>query len=1241
MVLSTLPSRRLTWWLLALLLTLSGLRIAHAQPAFQVNVTPPGPVTISSSPGSSVTLMANAFYPAFSVGTGFAGSSAVVNAIAIQTDGKIIVGGSFTSYNGFSCSNIARLKLDGTLDNQFFNSGFNGTVQTIVAQANGQILVGGSFTAYGGSPCRYIARLNSNGTLDSNFAPTGSGFNGSVNVITVQSNGQLIVGGAFSSYNAISTSYIARLNTDGTRDSGFMPTGTGLDGTVKAIAIQSSNGYLLVGGNFNNYNGTSRKGLLRLTDTGQLDGSFNLPTFGSNTVSSIAVLPSGSILVGGSLFGVTAAPSTGLISVTASGSLTPGFSPGFSGGAISAIVVQGTNAFIGGNISSFGSPIIRIDGATGTRDSNFVAPLDGDAYAIAVQTDGKVLTGGSFSNYMAPTTSRNRIVRLTTTGALDNNLVPVSGATYTWSPFGFGSTLLVTSGGSYTATATTIVNGQSVSATSEPVMVNVAPVVVVSPSPNPTPIFSGFNSPFSSLIIRPNAVGFLTGNISVLDRVLVEAGGTLILGSYQILPAASSPFGPPTTSRFELQAGATLSIGHPDGIAKTGFSGAVLLTQRIFAQDANYIYTSTTTSTTSNQRTGTGLPNRVLNLTDSTRAGVTLTLTDSTSVLQVLKLASGGNFDLNNKRLRLLSSTDGTALVVNKPAGGLVTGTTATMERYIDPTFNPGRGYRYYSPPVAGATVRSLRAGGFRPVVNPSYNAASNPTPTNITPFPTVFSYNPNRLNPASFTGLSAVDKGLESPADSLSPLATGQGYALKVSAGDKVNFTGSLTSGTLPALSLTRNPGLTAANAGWNLVGNPYPSPLDWSLVAPADRLNLDAAIYSYVSTSDTSGFYTTYVNGWGDTPVIAAGQSFFVRVSDNQPSASLTFRNSQRVTSYAPRVAFNRTSNAGTGVSLAFFRTGVPVGGGGKPDTSIYMDALALPNAAGFSHATDAYRIPSTDGLNLSISAPNLEDELSIKALTLITSGTRVRLTARVPQPGTYTIRATTVQLPASSGLSAFLVDSVGGTTVNLSTQAALNFTITAVQAGPVTITNRFSLRFGPATPLPVELTAFTAALRGAAVALAWHTASEKNSARFEVERSRDGRNFERIGTVAAQGTTTRPTDYRFADEHPSRIAQLLYYRLRQVDRDGSASYSPVQRVAMDATPNLSLFPNPASGTATLAGATPGTLVQVLDALGREVATATADAAGSAALVLPRGLTSGLYVVRAGGSALRLTVE
>jgi uncharacterized delta-60 repeat protein len=181
----------------------------------------------------------------FSIGTGF---NNTVNSIAVQGDGKILVGGTFTSYNGTSRNRIGRLNSDGSLDTGFsIGTGFpTNAVNSIAVQGDdGKILVGGSFTSYNGTTRNRIARLNSDGSFDTGFS-IGTGFNSAVNSIAVQGDdGKILVGGTFTSYNggaAGSSNRIARLNSDGTLDSGFS-IGTGFDDSAEASDwLQTSTG---------------------------------------------------------------------------------------------------------------------------------------------------------------------------------------------------------------------------------------------------------------------------------------------------------------------------------------------------------------------------------------------------------------------------------------------------------------------------------------------------------------------------------------------------------------------------------------------------------------------------------------------------------------------------------------------------------------------------------------------------------------------------------------------------------------------------------------------------------------------------------------------------------------------------------------------------------------------------------------------------------------------------------------
>ena len=208
-----------------------------------------------------------------------------------------------------------------------------------------------------------------------------------------------------------------------------------------------------------------------------------------------------------------------------------------------------------------------------------------------------------------------------------------------------------------------------------------------------------------------------------------------------------------------------------------------------------------------------------------------------------------------------------------------------------------------------------------------------------------------------------------------------------------------------------------------------------------------------------------------------------------------------------------------------------------------------------------------------------------------------------------------------------------------VNMLRLRRMDRTITAATYGR----GLFTSNVLAVNPLPVELTAFTAtaAPDATAVHLAWTTASEKNSARFDIERSTDGETFKRIGMAAAAGTSSTPRTYARTDSQlPAE--RKLYYRLHQVDLDGMTTYSPVRTVALSNLPSgLALFPNPARSATTLTGAAAGAPVTVFDAVGRAVATAAADANGTARLALPPSQRAGVYLVRTGTRSIRLAQE
>ena len=204
-----------------------------------------------------------------------------------------------------------------------------------------------------------------------------------------------------------------------------------------------------------------------------------------------------------------------------------------------------------------------------------------------------------------------------------------------------------------------------------------------------------------------------------------------------------------------------------------------------------------------------------------------------------------------------------------------------------------------------------------------------------------------------------------------------------------------------------------------------------------------------------------------------------------------------------------------------------------------------------------------------------------------------------------------------------------------VGVATPYTVNITTTDVFGGVTTQPVTFILG---AYPLPVELISFAAkAVRNVDGQLNWRTASERNNDHWNIERSLNGRDFVKFAEVAGQGTKPAPTDYALTDANAAKLGATVYYRLQQVDTDGTTAYSPVQSVTFSksAQPVIALFPNPATASTTLdLSALPtGTYtVTLTDLAGRLVRSFTTDGGLSRTLDVQE-LATGSYLLTVTG--------
>ena len=434
--------------------------------------------------------------------------------------------------------------------------------------------------------------------------------------------------------------------------------------------------------------------------------------------------------------------------------------------------------------------------------------------------------------------------------------------------------------------------------------------------------------------------------------------------------------------------------------------------------------------------------NLIKNLTISNAAGVNLS---GVLNLSDILLVNTGSFN-SGGNLTLISSPTQTALIDG--AGlGTVSG-NVTMQRYLIAGF----GYKYFSPPVQDATVNSFAA-------TVDLNAS----------FPNFFHYIEDKVS-SGFTSYT-------NPANPLHPL---QGYAADFGssmAPKTVNMTGIVNNGALSATLYNHNQPYTK---GFNLIGNPYPSPINWDAVAGLTRTNIDNAIYFFNSgiVSQYTGAYSTYINGVSSDgiagPVIASMQGFFVHVTDGTypVTGTLAINNSARVNDLSP--IFHKSMSARMDAGLAERRMLLRLSAG-FADQNNTSDPLVLYSNTGakkaFDKELDAIKLMNDNEL-----LPNLysigtdASKLVVKALLGVDSNTVIPLGIETQRDGNVSFNLRNLEnWPV--GLNLYLRDELKG--INQDLQKNPIYTVN-LKKGKVE--NRFSLRGKAAEPLGTDGDVYT---------------------------------------------------------------------------------------------------------------------------------------------------------------------
>ncbi len=377
--------------------------------------------------------------PSFDPGAGV-GTGSIQTLIA-QPDGKILIGGSFSMFDGTAQNNLARIDGTGALDVTFqIGSGPNSAVSCIALQPDGKIIIGGGWSEYDDVSREGIARLNTDGSLDTGFDPgnaIGDNFYYHINQCAVMPNGNVMVVGFFQTFDGAFSKCIVQLNSDGSVAITYPNLLVNYE-EIYTLAVRADSRALIDTHN-QLFDSSGRGNFLQLNSDGTVDTDFNPGTGFNSVVEDVAIGSDGRVVATGffTLFANTAQSSVAVLDQDGTLDPTCTIAPFFTGyndfQARTCAIQDDGKILIGGAFGNSnnapGQGIARYN-ADGSIDQDFTTGnglegVNASAMSVVLQPDDKILVGGHFTSFNG--TPRARILRLLPNGVLDDTFDPGTG----------------------------------------------------------------------------------------------------------------------------------------------------------------------------------------------------------------------------------------------------------------------------------------------------------------------------------------------------------------------------------------------------------------------------------------------------------------------------------------------------------------------------------------------------------------------------------------------------------------------------------------------------------------------------------------------------------------------------------------------------------------------------------------------------------------------------------------------